>query len=276
MRHVTVIITLALALIFHSCSVEAQSATPTMGVLVRTLVLQSQYFRGTAFSIDVDNREYWITAKHMLTGAKHPPFGSIAETHVTLKLLDPSSRAQKWLTIPFTVIDTEKDVDIVVLAAASPVLNHPVANPKPEAAATMGADCEFLGFPYGGGWLAPLEGGKTFWMPYMKRCSVSGLTTEPQKIWILDGINNEGFSGGPVLFQTGADQRIFAVVSGYTTEPAEVVPMPDSPLGNLRPDNSPRTKERVDVNSGFIIAFDISYAIAAIHSNPIGPLRPAE
>jgi hypothetical protein len=27
---------------------------------------------GTIFSIDVDGREYWITAKHILTGARHP------------------------------------------------------------------------------------------------------------------------------------------------------------------------------------------------------------
>ena len=119
MRRVTAVTILAFTLLFHSRDARAQSATPTVGVLTRTLIIQSQYFRGTTFSIDVDKREYWITAKHILTGAKHPPFGSIAETHVTLKLLDPTSRAEKWLTIPFTVIDTEKDVDIVVLAAQS-------------------------------------------------------------------------------------------------------------------------------------------------------------
>ncbi len=276
MRRVTAVTILAFTLLFHSRDARAQSATPTVGVLTRTLIIQSQYFRGTTFSIDVDKREYWITAKHILTGAKHPPFGSIAETHVTLKLLDPTSRAEKWLTIPFTVIDTEKDVDIVVLAAQSPILDHPVPNAKLERGATMGADCEFLGFPYGGGWLAPLEGGETFWMPYMKRCSVSGLTTEPQKIWILDGINNDGFSGGPVVFLTGPDQKIFAVVSGFHAEPAEVVPIPDLSLGNLQPTEAPKAKEKVDVNSGFIIAYDISYAIDAIHRDPIGPFRSAK
>jgi hypothetical protein len=35
-------------------------------------------------------------------------------------------------------------------------------------------------------------------------------------------------------------------------------------------------KETVNVNSGFIIAFDIQSAIDAIHEHPIGPLRVAQ
>jgi hypothetical protein len=31
--------------------------------------------------------------------------------------------------------------------------------------------------------------------------------------------------------------------------------------------------EVVNVNSGFFVAYDISYAVDAIHKNPIGPLR---
>jgi hypothetical protein len=35
-------------------------------------------------------------------------------------------------------------------------------------------------------------------------------------------------------------------------------------------------KETVNVNSGFIIAFDLQPAIDAIHKNPIGPLRSTQ
>jgi len=58
-------------------------------MLARVLMIQSQYFRGTAFMLDVDGREYWITAKHILTGAEHPPYGIVTSKAVSLKILNP-------------------------------------------------------------------------------------------------------------------------------------------------------------------------------------------
>ena len=67
-----------LAFLAFSASITlAQPAPPTGNILGRVLMVESRYFRGTTFSLDVDGREYWITAKHILTGAKHPPYGSI-------------------------------------------------------------------------------------------------------------------------------------------------------------------------------------------------------
>jgi hypothetical protein len=103
-------------------------------------------------------------------------------------------------------------------------------------------------------------------------------------IFVLDGINNEGFSGGPVLFATGPDQKVFAVISGFHQEPLEVLPAPPSSqrqTNSIPP--SPKLpgaesmepkKEIVNANSGFILAFDIKPAIETIQGNPIGPLRP--
>src|ERR671929_123983 len=77
----------------------------------RTAMIESQYFRGTTFSIDVDQREYWITAKHILTGAEHPPFGTVDTSKpVSLKILDPGANQERWVTVPFSVIDGGKDV----------------------------------------------------------------------------------------------------------------------------------------------------------------------
>jgi hypothetical protein len=60
-------------------------------------------------------------------------------------------------------------------------------------------------------------------MPLVKHCSVS-IFDIGTGAWLFDGINNHGFSGGPVI-------------------------------------------------SGFILAYDIKYALAAIYQNPLGPLR---
>jgi hypothetical protein len=133
-----------------------------------------------------------------------------------------------------------------------------------------GGDCEFLGFPYGGGWRANLGNEQSFWMPFVKHCNVSAMpSTEPQ-IWVLDGINNAGFSGGPVIFRTGPEQKIFAVISGYHLEPTEVV---SSAASKKKTPVAQAKKQTVNLNSGFIIAYDIKYAVEAINKNPMGPLR---
>lgn len=272
---------LALLMIYSSVA-SAQSSMPTANILTRVLMVQSQYGRDSIFSIDVDNREYWITAKHILTGAQHPPYGSITVPSVSLQMLDPGSPGEKWIPVLFSVIDTAKDVDIVVLAPREPLLKNPLpSEPSDTDGASLGGDCEFLGFPYGGGWRATIEG-RSYWMPFVKHCTVSSIadskaaTSATERVWILDGINNEGFSGGPVVFRTGPDQKIMAVVSGYVTEPADVI---SSGARKAVTKSSQTTVQatwlKANVNSGFIIAYDIHYVVDAIQMHPIGALRNA-
>ena len=87
-------------------------------------------------------------------------------------------------------------------------------------------------------------------------------------LWVLDGINNAGFSGGPVINGTGVDLKIAAVISGYVQEPTDVI------RGGA--DALAAAKDRVNLNSGFILAYDISYAVDLIKANPTGPLRAAK
>jgi hypothetical protein len=206
-----------------------------------------------------------------------------------LRLLNPGGEGEQWLPESFTVLDPGKDVDIVVLVARGPILSDaPPGPPLGSPGAVFGGDCEFLGFPYGGGWRAKVAGGKEIWMPFVKHCTISALASAGSQMWVLDGINNAGFSGGPVIFGTGNQQKIMAVISGYHTEPVEVVPANSINTvprhkSNPRKEAVPRSggqtqpqthsKEKVEVNSGFIVAYDIKYATDAIHNNPIGPLR---
>jgi hypothetical protein len=271
---------------FLSVGVLAQPAMPTTNILTRISMVQSQFGRATIFSIDVDQREYWITAKHVLSGREHPPYGAITAKSVEVQILSPNAAGEQWIPEKFSVIDPGDDIDIVVLAAAATLLSNPVPSlPTGSANLVLGGDCEFLGFPYGGGWRAGV-GAQSFWMPFVKHCTVSAFTSgEPNspKIWVLDGINNSGFSGGPVVFGTGAQQQVFAVVSGYYTEPVEVVPYNAAKLAPAQPqhaepssqtaDDVAHGREKVDVNSGFIVAFDINCAVDAIRKNPIGPPR---
>jgi len=105
------------------------------------------------------------------------------------------------------------------------LLNSPLPSVNPSDVGVMlGGPCEFLGFPYGGGWRARFGNGSSAWVPYVKHCFVSALNQEDTKFWVLDGINNAGFSGGPVAYNTGPQQQVFGVISGYITEPADVIP----------------------------------------------------
>ena len=274
----------------------AQSAQATSNALFHTFMIATNYGRGTTFSIDVDNREYWITAKHMFTGIKTGPAGVFETKRVQASILSQvgdgdEGHDQHWNTATFTVIDPGKDIDILVLIPDHLLLSGPRGFTQNGGAKNvgLGGNCEFLGFPYGGGWKTEFQANDHaekywVWLPYIKHCTPSArLTQNGLNIWVLDGINNEGFSGGPVLYGSGSDQEVFAVISGFHQEPLDVLPAPSSDeqrssvppppdLPGAKP-AGPR-REIVNANSGFILAFDIQPAIDAIRKNPIGPLRP--
>jgi hypothetical protein len=128
--------------VFQAFYLLAQPAPPTNNVLTRMLMVESQYGRASTFSIDVENREYWITAKHLLTGAKHPPYGSVTAKSVSLKLLNPGGEGLEWIPVTFSVIDPGPDIDVVVLAAPQPLLTRPLPSvPTDSAGLLLGGDC---------------------------------------------------------------------------------------------------------------------------------------
>lgn len=265
-----------MSVLFQAAIALAQPAPPTANVLTRILMVESRYGRGSTFSLDVDQREYWITAKHILTGAEHPPYGSVTSKAVALRILNPGGQGEQWLTVNFSVIDTGDDIDIVILAPPEPLLSNPLPSVSVGSGGLLlGGDCEFLGFPYGGGWRANFGNGQSFWMPFVKHCNVSAIPSGEPRIWVLDGINNVGFSGGPVIFKAGPEQTILGVVSGYHVEPTDVVSSTVKKVPKKKLSSKPKqaAQLKVNLNSGFIIAYDISYAVEAIHKNPIGPLR---
>jgi hypothetical protein len=239
-----------------------QAATPTSQVITRTFRVGSQ-LTGTIFSIDVDGREYWVTAKHILTGKSRPPWGSISDKTTTVRILTPTSDGAESIQHTFSVIDPGNDVDEVVLAASKPLLDSPLPSAGTSYEGVLfGGECSFLGYPLGHSWLGAV--------PFVKHCFVSALPDRnaPQRVWYLDGVNNNGFSGGPVLYRTGTDQIIIGVVSGFWTEQRDPTALDSDALIPGSPGN------QVYQNPGFIIAYDIAYATDAIKAHPIGPLRP--
>jgi hypothetical protein len=101
-------------------------------------------------------------------------------------------------------------------------------------------------------------------------------------VLVLDGINNLGFSGGPVLYNTGPSQVVLGVISGYHVEPGEVhsIEVPDTSTAvkaqNDETPNPKKTKKEdvVDLNTGIVLAYMADVAVDAIRKNPIG--RPVD
>jgi hypothetical protein len=288
--------------------------------LLQTRLIQTTKGIGTVFVVNVDNREYWVTAKHLFTGIENAPPGVFMTKTVQANILLPFSKDEmdqdkKWVTVTFTTIDPGKDIDILVLAPDHSLTKYlppesmklaSDADPTDEhALVPIGGDCDFLGYPYGSGWRAsmpfytlnkgakPGDNGKFTisqttkniewaWAPFVKRCTLSAsMVQNGMTVFVLDGINNLGFSGGPVVTGNGTSLDVFAVVSSFHAEPLEVLPAPEpgqayvSPIPPPPPLPGQKSKQQprqvVESNSGLILAYDITPALKAIHDNPIGP-----
>jgi S1-C subfamily serine protease len=200
---------------------------------------------GTAFTIDVDGRQYLVTAKHVV-----PDSSSASSLNVF--------QSGSWVPLPVSFVGaTADDEDITVLAAAQQLTDPTLPVSPTMDGLIYGQDVFFLGFPYD---ISPnlLFGGGGFPTPYVRKAIVAGTDRESL---ILDGHNNPGFSGGPVCFlrPNERDVRIAAVISAFQAVPEPVYDQKGNP-----------TMLSYLYNTGLVVAHNIQHAIEIIESNPIG------
>lgn len=223
----------------------------TANIIQRTFKIECNDRLGTCFTIDVDNRHYIVTAKHLVK--------EITDQHI-IKLM----HERRWKNLAIKLIGhCEGIVDISVLTPElriSPL--HPL--PATTVGIILGQDVYFLGFPYG--LMSDVgELNRDFPFPLVKKGILSMIESNEGSI-LLDGHNNPGFSGGPVVFcqnNHGNDFAVAGVVSGYRydREPVyknEEPEKDESPIGYYR------------ANTGIVLAYDIKYALNLISENPIG------
>src|SRR5689334_22827209 len=118
---------------------------PTFNIILRVLMVESAHGRSSIFSVDVDEREYWITARHTLTGIEDgPPYGPISD-NLELRLLNAGSTPNRllWRSINFAAVNPDDEhIDVVVLAASTPLLDNPLPSPAADSdGAVFGGDC---------------------------------------------------------------------------------------------------------------------------------------
>ena len=154
------------------------------------------------------------------------------------------------------------DADIAVLKTELQLSPDLPMEPTLDAA-TLGQDAYFLGFPYG----LRSEAGdlnRRFPFPLVKRGCISAIVTDDKGLQevTLDGHNNPGFSGAPVVFSRPGSARpsyqVGAVISAYRSQPEHILHK-DTPTGLI-----------YRSNTGIVICHSIKHATDVIKSNPIG------
>ncbi|MDR5730127.1 MAG: serine protease [Terriglobia bacterium] len=236
----------------------------------------------TAFTLDVDGREYLITAKHVVTGLRQSD---------RLEILAKG----RWQPLMVRIFRCEDPIDIAVLIPPRQ-LTVDYSLPFDNQNYQIGQDAFFLGFPYGID--APANGlNGAYPFALVKRAAISGqIAIDPAKQEgkiFLDGYNNPGFSGGPIVYrdfsQGGYVLKLAGVVSGFLPE---VVPVMkehdiDSPASaneesRLQPWRIRRRQDGgyfefvdngtfVPLNTGIIVGYSIAPAIVLIRQHPLGP-----
>ncbi len=224
---------------------------PTNVTFQRVYAVRIGNLQGSAFTIDVDNKQYLVTARHLFrdnsTSQNISIFFDTAWANIQVKLVVP-------------LVDS---FDVAVLAPPfqlSPTADLITTIDK----IVIGQEMFFLGFP---SMLRSIDKGlvnRGYPLAFVKKAVLSaiGLGRFGNKMLYLDGHNNPGFSGGPVVFwnQGYNKQCIAGVISGFRGERL------------LKPDNT-RTLVPTDSlfgNSGIILATPIDVALDMITRNPIG------
>ncbi len=207
----------------------------------RVVRIETSVGRGAAFTIDRNDRQWLITARHLL-----PPNEAAPECVIS------RGAFRAFLRLGF-LADPGGDGDVAVAPLQSPITPQLELHPTSEGL-SWSQIVYFLGFPYG---MATDVGDPGQELAFVKQAIVSASqrVSDELSIWYLDGFNNPGFSGGPVVASTErfATMQVVGIVFGNRSyeRPLEI--------------EKKKVEEAVvRENTGIIMATDIRYATQLI------------
>jgi S1-C subfamily serine protease len=224
---------------------------PTTNILRRTFHIRYGSQIATCFTVDHANRQYLVTARHVIEG--FPASGEIF-----------LFRNGGWSPVFCQKVGFARDgIDIAVLAPPAQISPTFPCSPT-SAGLAVGQDAFFLGFPYGLRTDAPGLNGD-FPLPLVKKVCVSSMvgSADSTQLFLLDGINNVGFSGGPVVFYPLSgirELRVAAVISAYHQSWTDVH-IRDRESGTMQTASTPFAAKE---NTGIIISYSIVHAMELI------------
>lgn len=189
-------------------------AIVTSEFLQRTLKFKCGRSTGTCFFVKIDSKFYFVTAEHLLFEYPQSPIEICGDEGfkpaVVLNVVNGSDVSGRKCTE-----DIAPDVSLVETTGIS---GAELSVPIHPSSISIGDDAYFLGFPLGLG-SVDLPGSSGWQSPFVKRGCISAFV-ENNEIFYVDGSNNTGFSGGPVLVRDEKTAKgvCVGVISGYVKE----------------------------------------------------------
>ena len=219
----------------------------TSNIIYRVFKVRTEQGTATAFTIDHDGKQYLVTARHTIDRLPQPYRIDIYWQ-------------EDWHRLPLGLTGLSPISDVAVLAPRVQ-LSPTFPLPPTDTGLAYGQDVYFIGFPYDimGGLGNLLEGRP---LPLVKRGCLSAFAkgANDESLLYLDGHNNPGFSGAPVVWREGqsTEFRVCGVVSGYK-QGAVSTPLGDS-----------GAEIELLLNAGIVVCSSIRYAIDEIEKNSNG------
>ncbi|MGD9507489.1 MAG: serine protease [Geminicoccaceae bacterium] len=211
---------------------------------------------GSGFIYDHKGHQYIITARHVVDGMSH-------HDHLYIGYGDSVAQADVRL------VGYARDGSDVAVLTTNVVLNRIACPEAGSEGLVYSQQVHFLGFPYGMRMMPVGDVTGNFPIPFVKSAVISamGVKWKGNPVTFLDGINNPGFSGGPVVFDNisrdhkrSKGPKLLGIVSGYHVEPEPI---------HVRGTET-QTDMIYRANTGLVIVYPIERALEIIESNPIG------
>lgn len=227
----------------------------TGNILHRVFFIKTPNMLGTGFTIEHNDIQYLITARHLFVKDSNKTAFPVLINHasqVTLEIY----RNNMWNNLTSTVyFHTDVNIDIAVVQFPADISPRTTIGVTSDGV-SVSQNVFFLGFPFSMVGLG-MEVNNQYPVPFVKSAILSALMKDAngRGMLYLDGYNNIGFSGGPVVFehpQGSNNLRIAAVTRGYVSQENKV--------------NSVAGVFNYLENSGIIVSYNIQYAFDIIAS----------
>ena len=218
---------------------------PTDRIFDRTYLIVTDVGAGTCFSVDYEGQEFIVSVGHLFkTELKD---GSAVEVTLYLK------KEVKKLTVK-VYKPLKNTIDIAVLILPQKISKKESYDLGGDC--MFGQDVYFLGYPMFSGKMLFTRDINGQILPLFKKASYAGVIVSKDTVSniLLDGHNNPGFSGSPVIFYDYNDNKykVIAIISGYFIQE------------NKNKGRCKRSSTNQE-NSGIISCFGIEDAIAIMN-----------
>ena len=192
----------------------------TKDLIQRVFHIGYQDELGTAFTIEHNNKQYLVSAKHIFEDVEDMKSGQDLEVTIF--------HDKKWKPLLTKLYIHELEhIDIIIFSFSDKYdlsFRYPL---KCDLGGNiLGQDTYFLGFPYGIFMKDDGSINRKFPIPFVKKATLSAIISDTidGDIIYLDGHTNKGFSGGPVIFYDykNKEVKVAGVMRGYLKDEKEI------------------------------------------------------